>query len=251
MAAPPATGAAEVGLAVDELHVSYGAMEVVHGVSLHLKPGELVSMVGRNGAGKTTTMETVAGLRPGRTSGRVRLAGREVLGQGAPTISRLGLALVPAGHRVFPALSVKENVRLGAFPVRRSLGRGELDRRQAGVHDLFPVLSTYAERQASQLSGGEQQMLAIAQTLMAEPRLLILDEPTSGLAPPVVRTIFEALERLRQRGLGILIVEQNVERALEHSDRCYVLDGGRVAMEGPSVELRRDPRVEAIVAGIA
>jgi branched-chain amino acid transport system ATP-binding protein len=159
-----------------------------------------------------------------------------------------GLAHVPEGHRIFPDLTVEENLRLGAY-TRRRAGRKAVAATMEGVFDLFPILRTYASRSAGFLSGGEQQMVAIGQALMAEPKVLMLDEPTSGLAPAVIRTIYQVIRQLRDQGMALLIVEQSVPRALANSDRCYVMERGRIVISGDSVDLARNERVSAIVRG--
>lgn len=238
-------------LIVTNLRTGYGAMEVIHGVSFEVGTHEIVAFVGRNGAGKTTILHAVAGIRHGRTSGRILLGDNELSGQPAARIAGTGLALVPAGHRVFTSLSVDENLRLGAHGERRVLSSAQLSGRLEQVRALFPILGTYASRPAGQLSGGEQQMVAIGQALMSAPKLLLLDEPASGLAPPVVRDIFGSLKELRSAGMGVLVVEQNLDRGLAASDRCYVIEGGRVAKSGTSRSLTSDADVQAIVSGLS
>jgi branched-chain amino acid transport system ATP-binding protein len=237
-------------LVVEQLCAGYGSMQVVTDVSLRVDPGQTVALVGRNGAGKTTTVNALAGLRYGRASGRIRLGDRDLSGLPAARVVAAGLALVPAGHRVFSTLSVAENLRLGAFCDRRRLGPAELGRRLERVVELFPVLGRYAGRPAGVLSGGEQQMAAIGQALMSQPEVLVLDEPTSGLAPAVIESILAALDALAGAGMGVLFVEQNVERALARSGYCYVLDGGRVVLSGPSAELAAGEQVAAVVSGM-
>ena len=238
-------------LEVVGLHSGYGGMEVVSDVALEINLGEIVALVGRNGAGKTTTLAAIAGLRRGKSSGRVRLGDTDITHLRPAQIVATGLAYVPAGHRVFAGLTVLENLRLGAFARRRNVSPRAL---RAGLErgfEQFPVLSDYQSRTAGHLSGGEQQMLAIAQALMADPHVILLDEPTSGLAPTVVQTIYAALTNLRETGIGVLVVEQSVERALERSDRCYVMERGRVELSGRAGDIAADERVEMIVRGIA
>jgi branched-chain amino acid transport system ATP-binding protein len=236
-------------LDVAGLSAGYGAMEVVHEVDLKVFSGEIVSMVGRNGAGKTTTVKAICGIREGKTKGSVRIEGVEVGGASVTEIVRRGLSLVPEGHRIFKELSVQENLRLGGYLRRRN--RSGLQSSIDQVCELFPILAQYHNRQAGNLSGGEQQMVAIGQALIADPRVLVLDEPSSGLALGVVSSIYAALSTLRAQGLAVLVVEQNVERALKSSDRSYVLEGGKIAIEGYSSEMAKDPRVVAIVTGVA
>jgi branched-chain amino acid transport system ATP-binding protein len=183
-------------LVVSDLHAGYGSLQAVDGISLQVGEGETVALIGRNGAGKTTSLLAIAGLRYGRFPGSVKLVGTDVSRASSRQIVDAGLAHVPEGHRIFSSLSVEENLRLGAYTRRRS-GRKAVATTMERVFDLFPILRTYASRNAGFLSGGEQQMVAIGQALMAEPRVLMLDEPTSGLAPIVIRTIYDAIGQLR------------------------------------------------------
>jgi len=207
-------------LAVTDLSAAYGGPAVIRAVSLRVGPGETVAILGRNGAGKTTTLLAIAGaVRP--LVGSVRLGGREVAGWPAHRIARAGLALVPQGRRIFPTLSVRENLLLGDRG-------GDLDL----VYQLFPILKTRAGQPGRALSGGEQQMLAIARGLMTRPRLLLLDEPSEGLAPQVVERIAELMSRLpSEKGISILLAEQNLRVAVEMASRVYVLERGEVAHE--------------------
>ena len=233
-------------LSVTGLQAGYGAVEVVHGVGLQVGAGETVCLLGRNGAGKTTTMLAMAGACRG-TKGTVRVGDRDVVGLAPARVAAAGLALVPEGHRIFRGLSVGENLRIGAF-LRRRNSRG-IREGLAEVLDLFPSLRGREHQVAGELSGGEQQMVALGQALMADPQVLLLDEPSAGLAPMLVEAIYAAVERLRQRGLAILIVEQTVDRALAAASRAYVMEGGRIVLEGGSEQLRHDGRVEAVVLG--
>jgi branched-chain amino acid transport system ATP-binding protein len=235
-------------LEVSDLHAGYGSLEAVAGISLHVGAAETVALVGRNGAGKTTSLLAIAGLRYGRFPGGVKLAGAEISRASSRQIVDAGLSHVPEGHRIFSSLTVEENLLLGAY-TRRRQGRKAAAGAMERIYDLFPILRTYASRNAGFLSGGEQQMVAIGQALMAEPRVLMLDEPTSGLAPIVVRTIYEAIAQLREQGIAILIVEQSVPRALANSDRCYVMERGRIVISGDSAILAQDEHVFAIVRG--
>ncbi len=231
-----ARDAAEPALVVEDLAAGYGAITVVEEFSITVDRGELVALLGRNGAGKSTAVSAIAGLRRG-SSGTVRVAGRELLRSRPADIYVGGLALVPEGHRVFGALTVRENLRLGAFPWRRK-GRNlaaALDR----VYALFPILADFAERSAGALSGGQQQMVAIGQALIADPLVLVLDEPSSGLAPAVIDDIYRVLDVLRHDGRAVLVVEQNIDRALRSADRAYVLERGSIALSGPCAELAR------------
>jgi branched-chain amino acid transport system ATP-binding protein len=234
---------------VSGLRAGYGTMEVVTGISLEVPPGEIVAIIGRNGAGKTTTLLALAGLRYGAVqSGTVTLGSVDLSRASANQMVNAGVAHVPEGHRIFSQLTVTENLRLGAYHRRRE-GRVVLSQTRDQVFELFPILGTYASRTAGLLSGGEQQMVAIGQALMAKPRVLMLDEPTSGLALAIIRTILEALTKLKNENLAILMVEQSVPRALSLSDSCYVMDRGQFVMSGASAELAKDQKVLDIVRG--
>ena len=240
--------AGEPLLDVSDLHAGYGSLQAVAGISLQVGAAETVALIGRNGAGKTTSLLAIAGLRYGRFPGNVRLAGADVTRATPRELVDAGLAHVPEGHRIFASLTVEENLLLGAY-TRRRAGRKAAAVTMERVFDLFPILRTYASRNAGFLSGGEQQMVAIGQALMAEPKVLMLDEPTSGLAPMVVRTIYDAIGRLRDQGLAVLMVEQSVPRALANSNRCYVMERGRIVISGESAVLAQNEHVFAIVRG--
>jgi len=240
--------AADPLLDVSDLHAGYGSLQAVAGISLQVGAAETVALIGRNGAGKTTSLLAIAGLRYGRFPGSVRLGGADVSRATPRELVDAGLAHVPEGHRIFASLTVEENLLLGAYPRRRA-GRKAAAVTMERVFDLFPILRTYASRNAGFLSGGEQQMVAIGQALMAEPKVLMLDEPTSGLAPMVVRTIYDAIGRLRDQGLAVLMVEQSVPRALANSNRCYVMERGRIVISGESPVLAQNEHVFAIVRG--
>ena len=217
--------------------MSYGPVAAVRGVSLAVRAGEVVALLGANGAGKSTLLRTISGLiRP--RAGRVHLAGRAIDRLAPSRIVRLGIAHAPEGRRVFGSLSVADNLRLGAAARRERAGLVEERER---LLDLFPILRERLRQAAGTLSGGEQQMLALARALMAKPRLLLLDEPSLGLAPLIVRAIFDALADLKRVGVTMLLVEQNVAAALELADRAYVLRTGEIRLEGASAELRADP----------
>jgi branched-chain amino acid transport system ATP-binding protein len=240
--------AGDVLLEVSELHAGYGSLKAVDGISLQVGAAETVALIGRNGAGKTTSLLAIAGLRYGRFPGSVKLGGTDVTRATPRELVDAGLAHVPEGHRIFASLTVEENLLLGAYPRRRA-GRKAAAATMERIFDLFPILRTYASRNAGFLSGGEQQMVAIGQALMAEPKVLMLDEPTSGLAPMVVRTIYDAIGRLRDQGLAVLLVEQSVPRALANSNRCYVMERGRIVISGESAVLAQNEHVFAIVRG--
>ena len=231
-------------LVVRDLHAGYGLSEVLDGVSLEVKAGSVVALIGANGAGKTTTMRAVSGLlTPSR--GEVVLDGQPVHGLGAARIARLGLAHAPEGRKVFAPLSTEDNLLLGAF---RRLPRFFGFRRRAAadldrVYALFPKLAQRRGQLAGTLSGGEQQMLAIGRALMARPKVMLLDEPSMGLAPVIVQEVFETVRRLKAEGMTMLLVEQFARTALEVADRAYVMERGRIAIEGTPDQLRRDERV--------
>lgn len=233
-------------LAVEGLHVSYGGSAALRGVDLDVPQGALVAVLGPNGAGKSTLLRAISGLlRP--EAGRIRLDGHDIARRGPDRIVRGGVVHVPEGRMVLGRMSVRENLLLGAF----SRPRGE-DRAAdlESALDLFPRLRERLDQLAGSLSGGEQQMLAIARGLMARPRLLMLDEPSLGLAPLAVDTIFAVLEGIRARGITVLLIEQNAERALSVADRGYVLDLGAVAAHGDASSLLKDERVRSAYLGI-
>jgi branched-chain amino acid transport system ATP-binding protein len=235
-------------LVVTDLRAGYGSMEAVSGVSFEARAGKITSIIGRNGAGKTTCLLAVAGKRHGGNAGSVQLGPVDLSRATSAQIVTAGLAHVPEGHRIFRTLDVRENLLLGAW-VRRKQGKAAVEASMERVFELFPVLKKYERRNAGYLSGGEQQMVAIGQALMGEPKILMLDEPTSGLALPVIATILEALQTLRESGIGILLVDQSVRRALDASEFTYLFEQGRIVEAGPSVELAANPRVFEIVRG--
>jgi len=224
-------------LELTNVEARYGPVQALHGITLSVGEGEVVAVLGGNGAGKTTTLRAVSGLVS--ASGEVRFAGDRITGASTERVARAGIAHVPEGRGLFSELSVHENLRLGAF-----LRRNGFDESYERVRAHFPWLEDRRDQQAGTLSGGEQQMLAIARALMARPRLMLLDEPSLGLAPLVVREIFRILGELNEKeGLAVLVVEQNAKLALRSSSRAYVLEVGRVALEGPSTELADDESV--------
>ena len=227
-------------LSVSDLSVAYGAAAVLHGVSLEVRTGEIVAVIGGNGAGKTTLLKTVAGvLRP--ASGRITVAGQAVGGRPSWEVARRGVALVPEGRGIFGDQTVRDNLLLGALarPPAHGAIAGDLER--ALGH--FPALRERLDQPAGGLSGGQQQMLAVARGLMARPRFLLLDEPSLGLAPILGREIFAVIARLRDDGVTILLVEQMAAQALALADRAYVLERGRVTLAGPAAEIRENPGV--------
>jgi branched-chain amino acid transport system ATP-binding protein len=232
-------------LAVDGVRAAYGRVEALHGVSLEVRPGEIVALIGANGAGKTTTLSVISGLiRP--TAGRVLLDGEEIHRRPAHEIVARGVVQVPEGRRIFPRLTVLENLRMGAY---LSGDAAEIDRRLGRVLDLFPILRERAGQAGGTLSGGEQQMLAIGRALMSTPRLLLLDEPSLGLAPLVVARIFETLRAIHAEGVTILLVEQNARAALSLADRAYVLETGAVALSGTGRDLVANDAVRKAYLG--
>ena len=229
-------------LTVSGLSTSYGAVAVLHEVSLEVRPGEIVCVIGGNGAGKTTLLKTIAGvLRP--AAGRVLADGRDIGGRPSWWVARHGITLVPEGRGVFADQSVRDNLMLGALarPTARDAAAIGADLDHA--LGLFPALAGKLELPAGALSGGQQQMLAVARGLMARPRVLLLDEPSLGLAPLLVREIFAAVGRLRAQGMTVLLVEQMAAQALALADRAYVLDRGRIILEGPAREVSENPAV--------
>ncbi len=231
-------------LSVEDLHVSYGKIDAVRGVSLRVGPGEIVTVIGPTGAGKTTLMSAIMGVLPARGSIRIAHASGELAtpGEGIGGRVREGVALVPEIRALFGSMSVEDNLRLGAFRWRRA-ARAQHDAALEEVFGIFPRLKERRRQEASTLSGGERQMLALGRALMGRPRLLMLDEPSLGLAPLIVRDIFRTIAGLRDQGVSILLVEQNARAALKVADHAYVLELGQVAMEGPASELADDPRV--------
>jgi branched-chain amino acid transport system ATP-binding protein len=230
-------------LELEDVEARYGPVRALHGVSLRVDEGEMVSVLGANGAGKTTTLRAISGTV--RRSGEIRFAGEALRRRAPEAIARLGIAHVPEGRGTFSELTVWENLRLGAYA-----RRGSTDEDADRVFGFFPRLAERRRQQAGTLSGGEQQMLALGRAIMARPRLLLLDEPSLGLAPLVVREIFGALRRMNEdEGLTVLVVEQNANLALDASARAYVLEAGRVAVEGSADELRRDESVRRSYLG--
>lgn len=222
-----------------DLHVAYGNIRALQGISIRVEAGELVALIGSNGAGKSTTLKTISGLlRP--SSGRIVFEGQDIARASTDRIVSLGISHCPEGRRVFARLTVRENLLLGGITRPISEVREDLIR----ITDLFPRLGERMGQLGGTLSGGEQQMLAIGRALMSRPRLLILDEPSLGLAPLMVERIFEVIDDLRRQGLTMLLVEQNVHHALDSADRAYVLESGLITLEGAADVVRRDPQVE-------
>ena len=232
-AVAPIADASEV-LRVQDLVVSYGAVAALRGVSLHVDKGEVVALLGANGAGKSTMLRTISGLMLPK-SGEIRFLGQRIDGVPPARIVRLGLAHSPEGRRLFGSLTVAENLRLGAS-TRSDRSGIEADRER--LNALFPVLKERARQQAATLSGGEQQMVALARALVARPKLLLLDEPSLGIAPIIMQQIFASLAELKSSGMTMLLVEQNMSMALDLADRAYVLRTGEVSLEGDARELK-------------
>ena len=231
-------------LALERVAISYGGIQAVKGIDIVVGEGELVCLIGANGAGKTTTLKGICGLLP--IAGTIRYAGEDITGKPAFTLVRRGLALVPEGRGVFGALTIEENLAMGAYARRdRDAVRGDLER----VFALFPRLRERRRQTAGTLSGGEQQMLAIARAMMSKPRLLLLDEPSMGLAPLMVQKVFETILSVAKEGVTILLVEQNAKLALDVSDRGYVMESGEVTLAGNAGDLAHDPKVRAAYLG--
>ncbi len=232
-------------LELDHVHTHYGLSHVLQGVSLKVGPGEVVGLFGRNGVGKTTVMKTIAGWLP-PSGGRIRFDGRDIGGSASDAICRLGVGFVPEDRRIFPGLTVEENLQLGFMQVPRRAGaasRRKLDE----TYQRFPRLAERRRQAGTTLSGGEQQMLAMARVLVGEPRLLLIDEPTEGLAPKIVDEIFDIMQGLAREGTPIVLVEQNVKRALALTTRFYALERGQVLLEGSATNVaHRQALLEAI-----
>jgi branched-chain amino acid transport system ATP-binding protein len=230
-------------LELDEVEARYGPVQALHGLTLEVAEGEVVAVLGANGAGKTTTLRAISGTV--RRSGRIAFGGKPLRG-GPEAVARAGIAHVPEGRGTFTELTVHENLRLGAYTRRERSVKADVDR----VAQWFPWIRERSGQQAGTLSGGEQQMLAVARALMARPKVLLLDEPSLGLAPMIVREIFRIVRELNEReGLTVLVVEQNANLALDASSRAYLLEVGRVALSGSSAELRRDESVRRSYLG--
>jgi branched-chain amino acid transport system ATP-binding protein len=233
-------------LKIEAIHAGYGPLEVLSGVSLEVRKGEIVTMIGSNGAGKTTTLMCVSGIVPVR-AGRIVFEGEEIHRIPADQLVRRGLAQVPEGRKIFPRLSVLENLEMGAF-LRRDKGGIAAD--QEKVFVLFPILKDRRSQLGGTLSGGEQQMLAIGRALMSRPRMLLMDEPSMGIAPMLVLRIFDAVRALNQEGMTVLLVEQNARQALKLANRGYVLENGRIVMTDDAARLAESDEVRKAYLGI-
>ena len=232
-------------LRVDDIHVYYGSIHAIKGISFEVNEGEIVTLIGANGAGKSTTLNTVSGLLKPR-SGMITFEGKGVVGIGASRIVGLGMALCPEGRRVFQQMTVKENLEMGGY----SRPKDEIPASLEDVFMRFPRLKEREKQVAGTLSGGEQQMLAMGRALMSKPKLLMLDEPSMGLAPILVEQIFDIIKELHAAGTTILLVEQNAQMALSIADRAYVLGTGKITISGPAAQVLADDRVrEAYLGG--
>jgi len=232
-------------LEIRDLVTQYGEIVALHGISLEVREGEIVALIGANGAGKSTTLMTISGvLKP--TRGEVVFDGQEIQGQAPHEITNLGVVQVPEGRRIFTRMTVEENLLMGYYTRR---GEGKAEEAMGQVFEMFPRLAERRHQVGDTLSGGEQQMLAIGRALMGAPKLLLLDEPSLGLAPILVEAVFEKIEQIRAQGTTVLLVEQNARAALSMADRGYVLEVGHIALEGSGQELLRDERVRKAYLG--
>jgi branched-chain amino acid transport system ATP-binding protein len=236
-------------LSISNLHAGYGKVEVLHGISLEVPKGSVVTLIGSNGAGKTTTMRAISGmLKP--KSGCVTLNDKEITGLESYTVARLGMAHSPEGRKVFSTMSVTDNLLLGAFPrFTRSRPKGNIKEDLESALELFPRLKERQSQLAGTLSGGEQQMLAMARAVMLKPELILLDEPSMGLAPILVEEVFQIISDLKAKGVTMLLVEQFAAAALNVADYGYVMENGRIAVHGPAESLKNDPAVKSAYLG--
>ena len=236
-------------LRIVDLHAAYGKVEVLHGISLEVPKGKVVTLVGSNGAGKTTTMRAISGMIKPKM-GTITLGGQDITGLDSHKIARAGLAHSPEGRRVFATMTVTDNLLLGAFPrFTKARPRGDIQRDLEKAMDLFPRLKERQSQLAGTLSGGEQQMLAMARAVMLNPEVILLDEPSMGLAPILVEEVFRIISRLKEQGITMLLVEQFAAAALNVADYGYVLENGRISVHGPAEKLRNDPAVQAAYLG--
>jgi branched-chain amino acid transport system ATP-binding protein len=236
----------DVLLEVDGIHVHYGKVEALKGISFTVRAGEIVTLIGGNGAGKTTTLKTVSGVRP-VSSGRVRFEGEDLTRVAAHRRVEMGISQAPEGRGIFPGMTVVENLEMGAYA--RKVSRAQLDGDFERVFALFPRLAERRKQLGGTLSGGEQQMLAIGRALMSAPKVLLLDEPSMGLAPRLVAQIFSIVSAINEQGTTILLVEQNAAQALQRADRAYVMETGRIVKEGVAQDLLDDESVKAAYLG--
>lgn len=233
-------------LKIDNLNTYYGPIHALKGVNLEIKQGEIVSLIGSNGAGKSTLLNTIVGLARA-SAGNVEFMGKDITNPHSHMMARMGISISPEGREVFPALTVEENLRLGAYTVSDKKKIADSYER---VYHIFPRLKERVKQTAGTLSGGEQQMLAIGRALMCNPQLLLLDEPSLGLAPNFVLMIFDLIQAINLQGVTILLIEQNANMALKTSNRAYVLENGRIAMSGNAGEIANDPRVKKAYLGL-
>lgn len=231
-------------LVVDDLRVAYGAIEVIHGISLDVNEGECVALIGANGAGKSSTLKAICGLVPAK-AGRITLKGRDITNQPGHAVVRAGITMCPEGRQVFPQMSTLQNLRMGAYARRDADQARDLGE----MMDMFPILRERAHQAAGTLSGGEQEMLAIARALMARPDLVIFDEPSLGLAPKIVAEVSETIARIKAMGKTILLVEQNSAIALRLADRAYLFEAGEIVLSGTGEELQSHPEVAKAYLG--
>jgi branched-chain amino acid transport system ATP-binding protein len=237
---------AETVLKVNDIHTFYGQIEALKGISVHVEQGEIVTLIGANGAGKSTTLKTISGLLAPRT-GTIEFMGETISGLPVHQVTAKGVIQVPEGRHIFPRMSVEENLNMGAF--LRTKDPAGVKQSLEWVYELFPRLKERRTQKGGTLSGGEQQMLATARGLMADPKLLMLDEPSMGLAPVIVEIIFGIIKKLNENGITILLVEQNAAMALQIADRGYVLETGSVALEGPGKDLLHNEKVRKTYLG--
>jgi len=235
-----------MSLKVESLNVAYGKVQVLWEVTFNVDRGKLVSIIGPNGAGKTTLIKTISGLlKP--LSGKILFEDRNITGRSPHIIKKLGISTVPEGRGLFPNLTVKENLIMGSYIIK---DRHRIEKTLRFIHQLFPILSEREGQLAGSLSGGEAQMLSIARALMSEPKMLLFDEPSLGLAPMIVERVFEVIKTLKKRGITILLVEQHVQHALELADYAYVLENGRIVLEGTGEELLENPHLKKHYLGL-
>ena len=232
-------------LEVDELRAAYGRVEVLKGVSLRVDQGEIVALIGANGAGKTTLLRVLSGVHP-MIAGHIRFDGQDISSQPSHRRVRMGMAQVPEGRQVFSPLSVRDNMLMGAYVLPQDDVEAEIER----MCGMFPVLREKINLPAGTLSGGQQQMLALARALMAKPKLLLLDEPSMGLAPVIVDEVFKIIEQVRNEGVTVLLVEQNAHLALQTADRAYVIESGQFVLEGSSASVRGNSQVQQAYLGL-
>ena len=233
-------------LEVRDIHTYYGNIQALRGITLRIEAGEIVTLIGANGAGKTTTLMSISGVTPPK-NGAITFLGQDVTRLSTERIVSLGITQVPEGRMIFPRLTVKENLLMGGY-LRRDKAGVRAD--EEHVYELFPVLRERRAQMGGTLSGGEQQMLAIGRALLARPKLLLLDEPSLGLAPLVVENIFEIIQQINKDGVTVLLVEQNAQMALQIAHRGYVLETGRLTLEGPARDLLNDPKVRSAYLGL-